>query len=312
LILKEYFRCLYPTDPYIKFKIKDPQKRISILIKKFTVMVDIIKDLGFYKIKFNIPESSEKDIKRKTGDVYQNFWPHLKDKTKEKNFIVERFKNFKSININNFFRNKTVIDVGCGSGRYTYGISLLGAKQVFGIDFNKAGIKLAKKFFKRKNIIFKQNDVLNIKFKDSTFDVVFCNGVLQHTTDIDKGIQELFRICKPGGFIYLFVYGDGGIYFRARAIMNKIMKKIPLFYTQKILDIIQMPKNRFIFMDNWYVPIEQHSSLNKILRYIKKNKYSSIERLNNGRKTDLEYGLFKFKNSKKIWNEGHIKLLIRK
>ena len=42
-------------------------------------------------------------------------------------------------------------------------------------------------------------DVQDIPFDDNTFDVVFCNHVLEHVTDDNKAISELYRILKPGG-----------------------------------------------------------------------------------------------------------------
>ena len=43
-------------------------------------------------------------------------------------------------------------------------------------------------------------DICNLPFEDNSFDVIFCNHVLEHITDDTKAIQELYRILKPGGF----------------------------------------------------------------------------------------------------------------
>ena len=136
--------------------------------------------------------------------------------------------------------------------------------------------------------------------------------MLHHTNNFKKGIKELHRICKPGGYIYLFLYGCGGLYWSARYKMNKLMKYIPQNYSQKILDLIGMPSNRFIFMDNWYVPYERHCSEKEINKILKSLGVQSIERMKKGRKLDLETGLLKFKNSEIIWGEGNIRLLIKK
>ncbi len=42
-------------------------------------------------------------------------------------------------------------------------------------------------------------DVQDIPFDDNTFDVVFCNHVLEHVADDNKAMSELYRILKPGG-----------------------------------------------------------------------------------------------------------------
>jgi SAM-dependent methyltransferase len=43
-------------------------------------------------------------------------------------------------------------------------------------------------------------DICDLPFKESEFDVVFCNHVLEHITDDTKAMQELYRVLKPGGF----------------------------------------------------------------------------------------------------------------
>ena len=205
-----------------------------------------------------------------------------------------------------------IIDVGCGGGRYSNALRLLKAKQVTGVDYSDDGIFTAKKNYKFKNISFKKQNVLKLKFKKNTFDIVFCNGVLHHTNDFKKGIKELHRICKPGGYIYLYLYGTGGLYWSARRQMNKLMKLIPQEYSQQVLDLIGMPNNRFIFMDNWYVPYERHCSHKEVYKILQSLGVEFIEKMKAGRKTDLETGLLNFKNSKIIWGEGEIRLLIKK
>ncbi len=43
-------------------------------------------------------------------------------------------------------------------------------------------------------------DICNLPFKDDSFDVVFCNHVLEHIPGDKKAMQELFRVLKKGGF----------------------------------------------------------------------------------------------------------------
>ncbi len=43
-------------------------------------------------------------------------------------------------------------------------------------------------------------DILDLPFKDNSFDVVLCNHVLEHIANDKKAMQELYRVLKPGGF----------------------------------------------------------------------------------------------------------------
>jgi SAM-dependent methyltransferase len=42
-------------------------------------------------------------------------------------------------------------------------------------------------------------DICNLPFEKDSFDVIFCNHVLEHITDDTKAMQELYRVLKPGG-----------------------------------------------------------------------------------------------------------------
>lgn len=43
-------------------------------------------------------------------------------------------------------------------------------------------------------------DICNLPFDSSSFDVIFCNHVLEHIPDHQKAISELFRVMKPGAW----------------------------------------------------------------------------------------------------------------
>jgi len=43
-------------------------------------------------------------------------------------------------------------------------------------------------------------DICDLPFEDNSYDVIFCNHVLEHISDDTKAMQELFRVMKKGGF----------------------------------------------------------------------------------------------------------------
>lgn len=64
--------------------------------------------------------------------------------------------------LNNDIKGKTVIDLGCGTGIFGLGCSILGAKQVYLIDVDKEALEIAKK---NKEFLEKElNKNLNTKF----------------------------------------------------------------------------------------------------------------------------------------------------
>lgn len=43
-------------------------------------------------------------------------------------------------------------------------------------------------------------DITALPFDDNSFDIIFCNHVLEHIPDDTKAMQELYRVMRPGGF----------------------------------------------------------------------------------------------------------------
>lgn len=66
--------------------------------------------------------------------------------------------------------NKTVIDLGCGTGIFSTGATLTGAEKVIGIDINEEAVKTARRYAKKNNleIIFLVQDVKDLEIKCDT------------------------------------------------------------------------------------------------------------------------------------------------
>lgn len=43
-------------------------------------------------------------------------------------------------------------------------------------------------------------DICNLPFEDNSYDVIFCNHVLEHIEDDKKAMSELYRVLKSGGY----------------------------------------------------------------------------------------------------------------
>ncbi|MFD0963436.1 class I SAM-dependent methyltransferase [Pseudofulvibacter geojedonensis] len=51
-------------------------------------------------------------------------------------------------------------------------------------------------------------DICNLPFAENSYDIIFCNHVLEHIPDDTKAMQELFRVLKPGGMAILQIPQD--------------------------------------------------------------------------------------------------------
>lgn len=100
-----------------------------------------------------------------------------------------------------------VLEVGCGIGSDLCRFAEAGAV-VTGIDLSKRSADLAKKrleFCKLRGTAF-EGDAERIPFKDGTFDLVYSLGVLHHTPDIGRAINEMHRVLRPRGEIRAMLY----------------------------------------------------------------------------------------------------------
>lgn len=91
--------------------------------------------------------------------------------------------------------NKPVVDLGCGDG--FFGQTALGGAD-YGVDLPDSRIKEVKPGIYKKLIIYDGN---NIPLADRTAATVVCNSVLEHAENLDRILNEAYRILKPGGYL---------------------------------------------------------------------------------------------------------------
>ena len=119
---------------------------------------------------------------------------------------------------------KTVVDLGCGTGRLSIGAALLDAKEVFGVDLDKASVRLAQR--NAKTLAVTENAhwiVADIDCIKGTFDTILQNppfGVQRRGADrrfIIKSLElssTIYSFHKSGHsnriFIKRFIEEHGG------------------------------------------------------------------------------------------------------
>lgn len=157
-----------------------------------------------------------------------------------------------------WFKGKKCLDGGCGGGRFVVALSQLGA-QVEGIDVSAAAVQAATERIKERSLEVNAHvqvaSVLSIPFPDQTFDYVISSGVIHHTPNPKKAFNELTRVLKPGGKIFLSVYGNGGLkWFVNDLFRYTICKIIPFSLMNRLWAMVGIPANkRYNGLDNLYV-----------------------------------------------------------
>ena len=113
-----------------------------------------------------------------------------------------------------WFVGKKCLDVGCGGGRYSLALSSLGVESVTGIDISKESISDARLRAIQlgiENVDFCVGSVTELPFEDESFDCVLFSGVLMHVANPIAALDELSRVVKSRGMLYLLVYATEGV-----------------------------------------------------------------------------------------------------
>lgn len=104
-------------------------------------------------------------------------------------------------------RGLKVLEVGCGLGTDGAQFAIAGANYT-GVDLTEAAVELAQKRFTLFNLpgTFQTADAEKLNFADNSFDLVYSHGVLHHTPDTARAIQEIHRVLRPGGRAVVMLY----------------------------------------------------------------------------------------------------------
>jgi ubiquinone/menaquinone biosynthesis C-methylase UbiE len=107
--------------------------------------------------------------------------------------------------------NKKIYDIGCGGGYWfnlykRYGFK---KKNIVGLDQSATSVLS----LKNKGYEVCEGNAIEMPFSDEVSDVTMSNGVIHHTVDSKKAFEELCRITKKHGEIFVGVYNIWHPYF---------------------------------------------------------------------------------------------------
>lgn len=118
-----------------------------------------------------------------------------------------------------FHGNEHVLDLGCGTGRYTGIIAPLAGK-VIATDRSPSMLEQSRKATKNsENITVHLGDCYYTSFSDELFDTVFLGNLLHIVAEPDIVMLEVFRIVRSGGSVITVDYTDQGMRMLAKLKM---------------------------------------------------------------------------------------------
>ena len=110
------------------------------------------------------------------------------------------------------FAGKRVLEIGCGVG--TDGAQFArGGALYTGINIDAGSVALARERFELERLpgTIRQMNAERLEFPDGTFDHVYSFGVIHHSPNTERIVQEMFRVLKPGGTVTVMVYNKSSV-----------------------------------------------------------------------------------------------------
>lgn len=123
----------------------------------------------------------------------------------EKRYSLEpeilKFAEFES------FNGKKTLEIGVGLGADHQKLAEAGAI-LYGVDLTERAVSHTKRRFELMDLKSElaTADAENLPFEDEAFDAVYSWGVLHHSPDTQKAVDEVYRVLKKGGFAKVMIY----------------------------------------------------------------------------------------------------------
>jgi 2-polyprenyl-3-methyl-5-hydroxy-6-metoxy-1,4-benzoquinol methylase len=186
------------------------------------------------------------------------------------------------------FRNKIILDIGCGFGAYGKCAVKYGASLVVGLDINRKFLNMASRSIEKI-----QADACKLPFKDLAFDIIVIVEVLEHLPCEAEIMQNVERIIKKDGLLFItapnrfYPFETHGMKMGLINIKNILGVGIPFLswmpnfirkrvenariYTEKqLLELLQIHGFEPVYIDYMMPPLDkmQDTKLANIMRKI--------------------------------------------
>jgi ubiquinone/menaquinone biosynthesis C-methylase UbiE len=133
---------------------------------------------------------------------------------------------------------KSVLDVGCGYGKFSREWEEKNARLIVGLDFSKNMLKRAKN--RNRNSHFVLGDAFNTPFKDKCFDVSTCIGLPLYYENIDGLFEEMARLTRKACVVSFPPRCFLGI---AHSAMSKL--RIPINRVERVKELCSRVFSRY-------------------------------------------------------------------
>ncbi len=214
------------------------------------------------------------------------------------------------------FRGKKCLDAGCGGGRGTLFMLQHGAASVTAFDFSARNVETTRRNaakFGYTNVAVEQGTLEQLPFDTGAFEVVWCNGVLQHAAEPGRCLDEITRVLAPGGRAWIYVYGAGGVYWYAVRHFRSWFRDVP---SEQLIAILQLAglEPRYIgeYLDDWKVSYLRAYRTAPVVARLRELGYTGTEPLALGVPYDTNHRNTRWPSERPWLGEGDLRFVLAK
>jgi len=174
-------------------------------------------------------------------------------------------------------RPQVILDVATGTADFALECVKLNPEKIIGVDISEGMMAFGRKKIKQKQlenlITLEYGDAETLNFPDNHFDAIVVGFGVRNFENLEKGLQNLYRILKPGGRLVVLEFSNP---------RNKLIKWLYNFYFNKVTPFIgrmfskdiraytYLPESVKAFPDN-----ENFTAILKTLKY-KNTSFKSL------------------------------------
>lgn len=238
-------------------------------------------------------DSQRVKLESETGQLFSSLWREYDDvafKHSIQLFLQRREIIGEDLDV---IQGSLALDAGCGGGRNSIGLKLAGAKEVIGVDVGVGGLADARmrteKLGLSDYIQFHEASIQSLPFENEKFDLVWCAGVLMIVDDESAALDELLRVLKPGGTLFLLVYATGGIRWPLINLLRPLSEEMGIDIMEEAFRVsTETSAARRTFLDDLFCPKLDFYSWDRLYRMLSSRKVSSVTRLGDQVRLDHE------------------------
>jgi 2-polyprenyl-3-methyl-5-hydroxy-6-metoxy-1,4-benzoquinol methylase len=170
-----------------------------------------------------------------------------------------------------------VLEVGCGTGQLSIFLSLAN-RDVFGADLTPQSLALACGFrdkHRLERVCFYQMNLFRPIFREESFDLVYCSGVLHHTTYPYKGFQSISRLVRKNGYIMIGLYNAC---MRMPTHVRRLLSyMLPIHKMDPVIRKLSTEQKKQVwFNDQYRNPHETDHTIIEVIEWLEKNDFRFV------------------------------------